>query len=336
MTCPNCTVSKQRITLKLPEEVVPPILIHFAQKDYPHRHHNKTLATTEEAAADVADFLTATSQTAGAYFKIHEHGWQPIEELANYIESSWVDHILQEKYIRMHFQPIIMPDGTLYGYEMLARFQDQDGSMIYPDRLFPAAKARGRLFALDRLCRMNAVRQITRLPEQLKAFINFVPTAIYNPEYCLKTTSDIANQLSIDSSRFVFEVVETEKIADLDHLKSILEYYRSHGFHYALDDVGAGSNTLSIVEDLEPPYMKLDMQYVQGVSSCLDKQEVALKFLEIADTYGAVTLAEGVECFDDFEWLKSKGYQLFQGYFIGRPLPEPLDTCKIELANLMI
>lgn len=336
MTCPNCTVSKQHITLKLPDAIIPLILTHFAHRDYPYRHKDNILTTTEEAASDVADFLSATGQTADAYFKILEHNWQPVEELSDYIESSWVDDILQEKYITMHFQPIILPDGKLYGYEMLARFKDQAGKTIFPNQLFPAARTRGRLFALDRLCRINAVRQITRMPEQLKAFINFIPTAIYNPEYCLKTTSTVANQLSIDSSRFVFEVVETEKIADLDHLKSILEYYRSHGFSYALDDVGAGSNTLRLLEDLEPPYMKLDMQYVQGVSSCPDKQEVALRFLDIAETYGAVTLAEGVEYSEDFDWLKAKGFQLFQGYLIGRPLPEPLDTEMIELADLMV
>lgn len=209
---------------------------------------------------------------------------------------------------------------------MLARFVNEEGDIIYPNVLFPAAKARGRTFALDRLCRINAVRQVKRLNVHQKAFINFIPTAIYRPEYCLRTTVAIANKLSIDSSRFVFEVVETEKIEDTEHLKSILQYYQDNGFHYALDDVGAGYNTMYLLSDLKPPYVKLDMTFVQGVSQSVEKQGVALSFLKKAKDIDAKALAEGVESVEDFEWLKSQGYDLFQGYLFGKPAPEPLEV----------
>lgn len=334
MSCPNCSMSKQRVSIKIPEEIQSLVLDHFKHISYTYELENDVMAVDEQAAADLLDFLKAMQLTDLVHFKVPTEEWLSIELFEQYREASWVDSIIREKNITMYFQPIIQNDGTIYGYEMLARFKDTDGNMIFPDMLFPAAKLRGRTFALDRLCRIKAVRQIKRLPEHQKAFINFIPTAIYNPEYCLKTTTAVANQLSIESDRFVFEVVETEKISDTDHLKSILTYYQTHGFSYALDDVGAGFNTLDLLSDLKPPYVKLDMEYVHGVSHSKDKQKVALAFLEKANEYGAITLAEGIENREDFEWLESKGYKLFQGYYFGRPEPEPLNTVKIDMTSV--
>lgn len=334
MPCPNCSISRQRVSVAIPKEIQSMVLNHFKHLSYTYEFNDNTVTLDEDAAADLLDFLKAMKLTDSVYFKIPTEEWQPIEKIEQYREASWVDSIIKENNISMYFQPIIRYDGTIYGYEMLARFKDNDGEMIYPNRLFPAAKIRGRTFALDRLCRIQGVRQVTRLRENQKAFINFVPTAIYNPEYCLKTTIAVANQLSIKSDRFIFEVVETEKIADIDHLRSILSYYESHGFSYALDDVGAGYNTLDLLSDLKPPYVKLDMEYVQGVSCSKEKQDVARAFLGKANEYGATTLAEGVERKEDFEWLNALGYTLFQGYYFGRPEPEPLNTDKIDLTSI--
>lgn len=70
-----------------------------------------------------------------------------------------------------------------------------------------------------------------------------------------------------------------------------------------------------------PNYMKLNIKFVQGVSNDLAKQATAKKILTAALKVGARPLAEGIEELADFEWLKEIGYELFQGYFFGRPGP---------------
>lgn len=77
-----------------------------------------------------------------------------------------------------------------------------------------------------------------------------------------------------------------------DHLKRILAFYKEKGFRYALDDVGEGYSTLEMLTDLQPHYMKLDMKYLHGVSRDMQKQQIALAFLEQAMKLGAVPLAE--------------------------------------------
>ncbi|HYK72306.1 MAG TPA: EAL domain-containing protein, partial [Pseudoneobacillus sp.] len=210
-------------------------------------------------------------------------------------------------------------NSNIYGYEILSRFFTSDGQPKSPYEVFTAAKTRNRLYALDKLCRMTAVRHAAYF--QGKAFINFIPTSIYSPEHCLKSTVGLANQLNIDPSRFVFEVVETEKVDDIEHLKTILKFYKEKGFQYALDDVGEGFSTVEVLTELKPQFMKLDRKFVDGVAADPTKQNMAVKLLTAANEIEAIPLAEGIEEQEDFDWLKTAGYQLFQGYLFGKPAP---------------
>lgn len=334
MPCPHCTIVGQKITFSVNDTIINLIHTHFTQQDFPIDIKDHQLTTHEQGARELVDFLEAMDLTTNVEFQINNYDWLPLNEFKNYQDASWVDDLLFEPYIRMHFQPIIKPNGEIYAYEMLSRFVDKDGQRIFPDVMFPAAKMRGRTFALDRICRIHAVRQVKRLLPNQKAFINFIPTAIYSPEFCLKTTTDLAHALEIDSSRFVFEVVETEQVKDTDHLQSILHYYQQNGFEYALDDVGSGYNTLTFLKNIQPPYIKLDLTFVRDVDTDLEKQRVATEILKLRDQFGAMALAEGVETLAEFHWLKQAGFDLFQGYLFGKPESEPLPEPSIDLTAL--
>ncbi|MBS4201131.1 EAL domain-containing protein [Bacillus sp. FJAT-49732] len=277
----------------------------------------------ESGVREFLDFCNDHMESEKVWFRLNGQDWKPISEIITILDMQWIDEVIIKQLITCHFQPIVDAQEEIYAYEILSRFKKHDGSLIFPNEVFSAAKIRGRLYALDRLCRMTAVRHAAILNK--KAFINFIPTSIYSPEYCLKSTAALAKQLGIDPSLFVFEVVETEKVEDIDHLKKILSYYREKGFQYALDDVGEGYSTLELLSDLVPHFMKLDMKYVQGVAKDSKKQHIASVFLEKALTIGSIPLAEGVESTEDFQWLKGKGYQLFQGYLFGKPSSTPYE-----------
>jgi EAL domain-containing protein (putative c-di-GMP-specific phosphodiesterase class I) len=121
-------------------------------------------------------------------------------------------------------------------------------------------------------------------------------------------------------------------VKDLDHLKTILHYYRSHGFKYALDDVGTGFNNLRVLEQLKPDIVKLAIEFTDGVSQDKTKQKVAQSVLTIAHNMNALALAEGVEREEDLHFLKEMGYDLFQGYFIAKPQPTPVRSIDVTLA----
>ncbi|WP_371825286.1 EAL domain-containing protein [Paenibacillus soyae] len=277
------------------------------------------LMMNESLMRGFVDFCTDHLNGIEILFRTSGEDWLPLSSAEAVFDAKWIDGVIAEEAVRFDFQPIVDLKGKTYGYECLARFWREDGTRVSPAEAFAAAKTRGRLYALDRMCRLAALRMTADMDPAWKVFINFIPTSIYSPEFCLKSTVDLANQLGISPDRFVFEVVETEWVEDVEHLKRVLAYYREKGFAYALDDVGEGYSTIEMLADLRPHFMKLDMKYVRGVSEDSRKQRVASTFLEKALQLGSVPLAEGIETREELEWLRQRGYQLFQGYLFGKP-----------------
>lgn len=327
MDCNNCSVAELKFEFNFAGELnaamLPQVIEHLKRREIAVVSKTQRFIIPESGAKELMDFCVDYMEPDNVTFRVNQGDWKPFSEIETVMEMEWIDEVIKKELLTCHYQPIVDADEQIFAYEMLSRFQNEDGSTIYPNEIFPAAKIRGRLYALDRVCRMTAVKYAAVLKDK-KAFINFIPTSIYSPEFCLRSTTKLANELGVDPKQLVFEVVETEKVDDLDHLKTILAYYKEKGFEYALDDVGEGYSTMEVLADLRPQYMKLDMQYVQGVATDAVKQKTALKFLEQAQKNGSVPLAEGIEEKMDFEWLKGQGYKLFQGYYFGKPAPAPV------------
>lgn len=298
-----------------------PILIHHVRLQQGQiSQRGNILLVREEAVIDLVDFCQEHMQADLIFYRTEGTDWRSLGSIHSVLESQWIDDLIANERITPYFQPIVDPEQNIYGHEILSRFEDEHGMSIPPNETFSTAKRRNRLFALDKLCRITAVKHSVPLLQQ-KVFINFLPTSIYSPEHCLQTTLEMSRKLGAHPSNFVFEVVETEHVEDIDHLKNILRYYRAHGFEYALDDVGEGYSTIELLRELKPAYMKLDMKYVQGISRDREKQHMAQRMLQAAIEIGSIPLAEGIEDIRDFDYVKELGFRLFQGYLFGKPTP---------------
>lgn len=324
MSCKQCVVAEPVYEIKIQGEKNKAMLQHIrgvvkVKEDVGQEKY--TLITIPEAEVKgFYDFCIEHMDSSQLLYRTDlNRQWQSFEQLLAILETSFIDTIITEQSMVCWAQPIVDGNKHIYGHEVLARFISSDNSVLSPAEVFGAARLRNRLFALDQACRLNAIRHAVHLPK--KVFINFIPTSIYSPEHCLQSTIALSQQLGFEASKFVFEVVESEYVEDLSHLKRILKFYRDRGFQYALDDVGEGYNTLEVLEEIKPQYMKLDKAYVHGVAQSIPKQKTAIQLLNTAKHIGAIPLAEGIECEEDFAWLKQQGYELFQGYWLGRPAP---------------
>ncbi|WP_226666102.1 EAL domain-containing protein [Metabacillus litoralis] len=252
------------------------------------------------------------------------------------------EHTIHENYVNLikdgdfisFIQPIVsMQNGELFGYESLLRSKDQS---FYPSQLFEVARKTEMHSILDKKAREVAIKaRYNKIPSGVKSFINFLPSTIYNPQHCLKHTFEIVEKYNVDPSDLVFEVVETEKIHNIEHLKSILETYRNHGMKVALDDVGAGYSTLDMLSKLRPDYIKIDRQYIQECHINKENQVFLQNVIHLSKELNITVLAEGIEQKEEYEFLKSINVSLAQGYYIGKPSPEPVllptDTRAISL-----
>jgi EAL domain-containing protein (putative c-di-GMP-specific phosphodiesterase class I) len=262
------------------------------------------------------DFFTATS----------------IDRFLGQLQVDWLQNLLSERRIFSVFQPIVkVENADIYAYESLMRgaeaqvdYRSTPDHAIPPYKLIEVGKRAGLLFHLDLAARQAAIRGAAMHGVKQKVFINFTPTSIYDPKYCLASTIDLINEYGFEPSQIIFEVIESEQVREVAHLTSILDVYRQNGFGVALDDIGAAYSSLNMLLQLRPDYMKIDREMITGVHNDSYKATIVSKLLETAHNLGIKSVAEGVEEEAEWQWLKQHGADLVQGYFFARPnLPPP-------------
>lgn len=244
----------------------------------------------------------------------------------NLYSSGWLMDVLSSGRLSSAYQPIVHTKSPYlpFGHECLLRWTDEDGKTQLPGKLFNAAKGIDLLFQLDRSARETHIRNAAAAGVEGKIFINFTPTAIYDPRNCLRTTFKLIEDLGITPEQVVFEVVETEQVDDPAHLNRILNHYKDHGFGVALDDLGAGHATLKMLGDLLPDYVKLDMDLVRNVHADRFKGEVLRHIIALARNFGIQVIAEGIETAEEAAWLTSQRVDFLQGFYFAKPGDKPV------------
>ncbi|MBD2410611.1 diguanylate cyclase [Nostoc calcicola FACHB-389] len=251
-----------------------------------------------------------------------------LQRFIKFSQSDWLVEMLARERFTSYFQPIVSIQDTsqIYGYESLLRGLDEQGNLVPPEPILELAGEAGLLPQLDRLARLNTIKQFTRHQVSGRIFINFSPTALYDPVYCLRSTVEAIDRAGIEHERVVFEVVESDNPQDLAHLKAVIQYYRDTGFLVALDDLGSGYSSLNLLHQLRPDFIKLDMQLIRDVHQDLYKASITEKLLEITQKLNIQTVAEGIECIEELNWLRERGATFAQGYLIATPTAVPSTT----------
>ena len=226
------------------------------------------------------------------------------------------------------YQPIVsLADRSVVAHEALLRGV-VDGREVGGGDLFFVAESAGWLDRLDRIGRESAIVGAAPWLGDDDLYVNVNPTSIVRPQVCLASTERVVHETGISPSQLVFEVVESHAIADRGHLVSVLEHYRSLGWRVAMDDVGAGWSSRSLMSALRPDVVKLDKDLVQHLPDG-NARTVLTAVTDLAHELGALVVAEGVETERLADEVTAIGADLGQGWLFGRPLrpetqePEP-------------
>ena len=248
--------------------------------------------------------------------------------------SALVAKIAAAGSIRAVFQPIYnLVTGAPQGFEGLVRPLPNSG-FNDPGTMFAAAEATGRTVELDIAC-LNAVMEAAarlRLPGTLT--VNLSPRTLETDEFSIKALLRMIVRHGLDPRRIVLELTEREAIEDIDRLRSAVEDCRVAGIRVAADDVGAGNAGLRLLSQLRFDIVKIDLSLVQGGRGQSQSLEIVRTLRDLADRWGAMVVAEGIETAQQLEFVRSLGIAAGQGYLLGRPAEQP-PTETLDLDELV-
>ncbi len=229
----------------------------------------------------------------------------------------------------LHFQPKQrLSDGAIVGAEALVRWRDGD-LLVRPDVFIPVAEETGLIEPLGLWVMHAAARQMHAwLPlvgEDFRMALNL------SARQFLRRSVDrdfevIARSRGVDHSRFEFEVTESLLLNPDGQALQALTALREQGSRIALDDFGTGYSSLSYLRSLDLDVLKIDQSFIAALNPA-DCSRSARNASAIVDTIIVLgqqldyeIVAEGVETAEQYEWLRSFGCDLAQGYYIAPPL----------------
>jgi len=266
------------------------------------------------------------------------HGGEPLvfdeRPIADWseAEATPIGRLLEEERIETFYQPIFRAgDLGLWGFECLARARDESEHVIEAEQLLAWARQERLTFMFDRVCRETHIRNAAAagLPDEARIVVNFLPTAIYDPAFCLASTEAAVRSTGLDTSRLIFEAVESDEVSDRERFVAILGHYRDGGYRVALDDMGVGHAGLLMLAELEPDIIKIDHGLIAKAATSPRHLGSCEALVRLGKVCGASILAEGIETREQLRMMTELGVDCVQGFLLGRPAPEPVTECAI-------
>jgi len=244
------------------------------------------------------------------------------EELIARVESAWLVSLLRDGKLSTFFQPVVQMDsGAVVGYECLLRAFDSLGHSVSPSRAFASASDLDLLPQLDRKARRMAITAAGKSKGEGIFFLNTHPQSSESVADAVRSTLDTASEQGLSPDRIVLELTGSGANADVNRISELCHGYRKAGFRIALDDVEPGFRSLSLVADLLPDFVKLDMRLTRRPSLDSLRQTVTRHVLDRVAKAGVSSVVKGIETADEWDWCRKHGACYAQGLFFAAPLP---------------
>jgi diguanylate cyclase (GGDEF)-like protein/PAS domain S-box-containing protein len=228
----------------------------------------------------------------------------------------------------IYYQPIIdFSSSKIIGAEALLRWSSPNFENIYPDEFIPIAEESGLILEIGEWVLKNAVTQFVKWQEEFvgrveltKIAVNISAYQFDNPKF-LKQVATIVDASKINPLCLELELVESALVADSQSVSIKMQALRDLGIGISIDDFGTGYSSLSYLKKLPFTTLKIDKSFVMDIQDDIDDKELISAILMIAQNFNFDVVAEGVETYEQYLFLKEKECNYFQGYYCSRPIP---------------
>lgn len=221
------------------------------------------------------------------------------------------------------FQPIVNKQGEIIKYEVLMRMEEhleEEISYITPNKFLDIAMRTKQYIGISKAVLLKGLDSLNSTDKNIS--LNFSYTDINDFEFMSELEHRIERLDPKDCQRLVFEILESDSIANYDILKEFIQKYRALGVRIAIDDFGAGYSNFSHIMEVRPDFLKIDASLVKNIHLDQDAYELVKSIVVFSRTMGMRTIAEYVHCEEVFNLLLDLGIDEYQGYYFGPPQKE--------------
>ncbi|MET1026641.1 MAG: EAL domain-containing response regulator [Dongiaceae bacterium] len=240
------------------------------------------------------------------------------------ITSKDMELALTEGQFLVHFQPkVALDDGSVVGFESLARWLHPDKGLIFPGTFIAAAEQSGQIGALtDRITTLALTQCAAWALSGLRTKVSINLSAYMLVDLDLPDRlARAVERYGIDPRRLILEITESGLFQDAANTLDILARLHMKGFALSIDDFGTGYSSMEQLRRVPFAEMKIDRTFVNGAGENAKAKAILQSSASLGRSLQMIVVAEGAETQEDWNTVRSAGVDLVQGYFIAKPMP---------------
>jgi diguanylate cyclase (GGDEF)-like protein len=244
------------------------------------------------------------------------------------VADSGLYRALKRREFSLYFQPqYSVRDGSLRGVEALLRWQRPRDGIVPSAEFIPAAEESGLIvdlggWVLDAACAQLAQWREMGVSVPTMA-VNLSVQQLRDPGL-LPELRRVMDRYRIQPAQLAFELNEAA-LTDADS-QTCIEELSELGVALTLDDFGTGHTALANLRRYPVSSVKIDRSFVDQVTDSASAAALASTIIVMAHALEKQVVAEGVETLEQLDFLRERGCDVAQGYFLARPLPSSAMT----------
>ncbi len=274
-------------------------------------------ATTLVANADAALFRAKSEARGSIQFFEMSMDKELREKRA--LQQDLRTAILRDE-LELYYQPQAQIDGTITGFEALARWHHPRHGLVPPSTFIPLAEENGTIVALGEWVLRTACREAASWPRRMSIAINLSPVQFQHGDLP-NLVHQILLETGLSPARLELEITEGVLIGDFTRAVAILRRLKNLGVRIAMDDFGTGYSSLSYLQSFPFDKIKIDQAFIANLSHSQQSATIIRAVIALGRGLDVPVAAEGVETEEQLKFLAAEQCSEIQGYLIGRPKP---------------
>jgi EAL domain-containing protein (putative c-di-GMP-specific phosphodiesterase class I) len=232
---------------------------------------------------------------------------------------------LERNEFSLAYQPKMdVKSGAIVGAEALLRWRDEQGKPVSPAQFIPLLEDTGLIlevgeWALRAACAQHRQWKNAGLPA-LTIAVNLSPRQFRQRGFS-EIVQRILAETPMEAKYLELEITEGLLLEQTEVNSITLFELGATGISISIDDFGTGYSSMSYLKRFNIDAIKIDQSFVRGLAPGSDDAAIIDAVISMGHNLGLQVVAEGVETEAQLEYLRTRGCDHVQGYFLSRPLP---------------
>ena len=215
-----------------------------------------------------------------------------------------------------------MNDTDVLHREILGRLLDGDGRQIPAAEFMPVVGRLGLSGALDQVVIQKVFAGVRATAAAQMLAVNLAPQSLLDERFLAWSAQSLRQEIPPQLA-LVFEISERGILQDEAAALRFAKLAAGAGVRIAIDHFGLHRDSLSLVQRLNPAYLKLSAVHTPGVLTDAGKRFFVESIVQAAAQLDVPVFAQGVEDASQIEAYRSLGVRGYQGFVSGVPAPWP-------------